>query len=487
MVGKKIKPIIIILFFIFIFYLFFIFQSSFFINNIRYFTLVDDAMISMRYARNLSDGYGLVWNIGEKPIEGFTNLGWTLIMAFIHLFPIPDNYISLIVMIIGVLILILNLIIYNLIIFHLFPNSKYVHIIATILIGFYFPLIFWTLRGMEVGLLCLIISATYLLILRNNSNAVFLFFIGPIIRFDIGSQLFLLFTNSKKIIHLGALLLGYLGLTIFRYFYFSYPLPNTYYLKVEGVSLLERINVGFTTLINVALLDIWFLLLLTIILFFITKEKIKVLYLFSLFFIQVIYSVYVGGDYAENLVGGANRFLIQGMPYLIIISSYAIEQTGEKLFRIERLKLIYIFSIFLLALIFSSGSHWIKWIYQNSPMLNSDISRVEKGLLIKNLTEDDAIIAAHAVGQISYYSHRNIIDLLGKSDSVIAFSKPVTEFRPGHNKWDYKYSIIDKNPDLVADNWGQLENFLINYRDLYQYDDSNDVWINTSSQKIFSK
>jgi hypothetical protein len=437
----------------------------------------------MRYARNLSDGYGLVWNIGEKPIEGFTNLGWTLIMVIIHLFPIPENYISLFVMVIGALILILNLFIYNLIIFHLFPDSKYVHIIATILIAFYFPLIFWTLRGMEVGLLCLIISTTYLLILKNNSKAVYLFFIGPIIRFDIGSQLILLFTKSKKVIHLISLLLGYLGLTLFRYFYFGFPLPNTYYLKVEGVSLLERVSVGFTTLINVALLDIWFLLLLTIILFFITKEKIKVLYLFSLFFIQVIYSVYVGGDYVENIVGGANRFIIQGVPYLIIISAFAIEQIGEKLFRIERLKLIYIISLFLLTLIFSSGSHWIKWIYQNSPMLNSDISRVEKGLLIKNLTEDDAIIAAHAVGQISYYSHRNIVDLLGKSDQVIAFGDPAAPFRPGHNKWNYDYSILQKKPDIIADNWGNIEEYLDNHKKLYSFHHYG-IWINQFSDKI---
>ena len=32
--------------------------------------LFEDAMISMRYARHLAAGHGLVWNIGEAPIEG---------------------------------------------------------------------------------------------------------------------------------------------------------------------------------------------------------------------------------------------------------------------------------------------------------------------------------------------------------------------------------------------------------------------------------
>jgi len=39
-----------------------------------------DAFISFRYARNLVDGLGLVFNFGER-VEGFTNLLWTLWMA----------------------------------------------------------------------------------------------------------------------------------------------------------------------------------------------------------------------------------------------------------------------------------------------------------------------------------------------------------------------------------------------------------------------
>lgn len=40
----------------------------------------DDAFISMRYAHNLVEGRGLVWNPGEA-VEGYTNFLWTLLMA----------------------------------------------------------------------------------------------------------------------------------------------------------------------------------------------------------------------------------------------------------------------------------------------------------------------------------------------------------------------------------------------------------------------
>ena len=40
----------------------------------------DDAYISYRYAQNLVDGHGLIFNVGER-VEGYSNLLWTLIVA----------------------------------------------------------------------------------------------------------------------------------------------------------------------------------------------------------------------------------------------------------------------------------------------------------------------------------------------------------------------------------------------------------------------
>ena len=39
--------------------------------------LLDDAYISARYARNLAEGHGLVFNPGER-VEGYTNLAWVV-------------------------------------------------------------------------------------------------------------------------------------------------------------------------------------------------------------------------------------------------------------------------------------------------------------------------------------------------------------------------------------------------------------------------
>src|ERR671933_1076881 len=77
--------------------LLFILRTSFTINGERYFVLFDDEMVSMRYARNLARGYGLVWNPGGERVEGYTNLLWVLYMALVHLLPLPAAKISALV------------------------------------------------------------------------------------------------------------------------------------------------------------------------------------------------------------------------------------------------------------------------------------------------------------------------------------------------------------------------------------------------------
>jgi tetratricopeptide (TPR) repeat protein len=51
--------------------------------------LTDDAYISFRYARNLADGHGLVFNPGFEAVEGYTNFLWVLLLALAHVLGAP--------------------------------------------------------------------------------------------------------------------------------------------------------------------------------------------------------------------------------------------------------------------------------------------------------------------------------------------------------------------------------------------------------------
>src|SRR5579863_5902507 len=48
----------------------------------------EDAMISMTYARNLLDGFGLNWARYGTPVEGFTHPLWLLLMIGANLMPV---------------------------------------------------------------------------------------------------------------------------------------------------------------------------------------------------------------------------------------------------------------------------------------------------------------------------------------------------------------------------------------------------------------
>ena len=82
-----------------------------------------------------------------------------------------------------------------------------------------------------------------------------------------------------------------------------------------------------------------------------------------------------------------------------------------------------------------------------------DKVRIKVGLLLKELTAPEAKIAVGAAGQIPYFSERYCIDLLGKCDPYIARQKGKTrsyqDFVPGHNKYDYGYSIVFLKPDIA--------------------------------------
>jgi hypothetical protein len=47
----------------------------------RFWFITDDAYISFRYSKNLALGHGLIFNLGEPPVEGYSNFLWVLATA----------------------------------------------------------------------------------------------------------------------------------------------------------------------------------------------------------------------------------------------------------------------------------------------------------------------------------------------------------------------------------------------------------------------
>jgi arabinofuranosyltransferase len=47
--------------------------------------IADDSFIAFRFAKNWAEGNGIVWNVGEFPLEGYVNFLWILIVAVFHI------------------------------------------------------------------------------------------------------------------------------------------------------------------------------------------------------------------------------------------------------------------------------------------------------------------------------------------------------------------------------------------------------------------
>lgn len=336
-----------------VFYALFIWRTSFVVSGTRYFVLFEDAMISMRYARNFATGNGLNWNAGEAPVEGYTNLLWTLWMSLFHKLSVPENMISLCIMLTGVGIMLgLGYVAGKLT--QKVTESDGAPLAATAATLFCYPLVFWTLRGMEVGAASLLLSSILLLALDiedefSLGKALLMGVLGAaavLLRSDaavsvgmMGCYAAYASPKGKRILALG-LVGGMVAGTVvlhtgFRMSYYHEKVPNTAYLKLGSIPLPARLKRGGFVALQVLAYH------LAIPLAFIVaslrtgilaglwraRESRRLLFVGSLVSVQIAYAVYVGGDAWEWMLY-ANRYLSAAMPALIVLTTALVSRAA---------------------------------------------------------------------------------------------------------------------------------------------------------------
>jgi len=456
----------------------FIARTSFRIQGERYFSLFDDAMISMQYGRNLAQGYGLVWNPGGERLEGYTNPLWVLYMAGVHLLPLPASKISLVVQLTGAALLLVNLVLGAKITEHLASGSRLAQVTAILLTAFYWPLSNWALQGMEVSLLCVTVTLSVWLALRalHTERLPYLLYlvlgVGTLVRPDmvvplVTVWLFLLITdriNRQTHARLGLATLCVFvgGQTAFRWLYYGDVLPNTYYLKMTGYPVLLRVARGALVFWDFA----WrlFLGLLPVLpgIILLRRNRGTAL-LLSLIAAQCWYSIYVGGD-AWEWAGGSNRYISIVMPLVFVLVGCGV---GELTRRLPRIQLAMTAAVLITAVTVNLATGWDaakRWLLLSKPLLSGDVAeKVQSALLIREVTTPQAMVAIRWAGAAPYFMERPALDMLGKIDRRVAhepmhlppaaapLDTTLRYFDPGHLKYDYGYSIGQLKPDVVQE------------------------------------
>jgi hypothetical protein len=480
----------------------------------RRFTLFDDAMISMDYGRTLARTGQFVWFPGAPRVQGFTNPLWTLWMALIHLVGFNGSAAALAVSLTGVvLILASSWVIYDLVLTFGAGKNGLAAVCAAGSLPFIYPLTYWTLRGMEVGALtffCLLVVRATILQIHQRETQIRTSLIVPMVlgiatRFDFIVFCFvaicsLALWGDKKA--RPQLVATYASIAVgaavvvcaLQKLYWGSWLPNTYHLKMDGVSPIDRITRGLASSAKTTVL--FGVILIAVAAVLRSKETYQRLVLIAsaMFIAMAAYAVYIGGDAWEGEM--LNRFYATIAPLVLLIVGLSFNTVRNKItplslsvvimltsigagitvnpigFSKKHFEVVAIVSaVCILMLILASvakrdgllagatiaaiccivSAYPVAQQQKNHDLLltNMNLFVTESVETMRDTTKPDARIATIWAGVPAYYSGRVMLDLLGKNDTYIATSTPHGEFFPGHNKWDYDYSIGTLQPDVI--------------------------------------
>ena len=480
----------------------------------RRFTLFDDAMISMDYGRTLARAGEMVWFPGAPRVQGFTNPLWTLWMALVHLVGFDGSSAALVMSLTGVLLILASSwIIFDLVHTHSVGNNHLIAVLSAGSLPFLYPLTYWTLRGMEVGaltFLCLLMLRATVNHIRDGRVRISFSMILPMIlgiatRFDFAifcvvavASLLLwgpAYVKTRLAALYGAIVIATAAsVCLAQKLYWGSWLPNTYHLKMDGVSPIDRISRGLASSAKTSVLFAIIAIAVCSQLRSTEFHRRVVLIASAMFVAMAAYAVYIGGDAWEGEM--LNRFyativplvpLIVGLSFNTLrkratpaVISIALVLTAvgagvtvnpfgfsnEHFYVVAAVSILSAFIIFVLSLIprdgFVAGAvvAAVCLIVSAYPMAqqqrHSDLLLTRTNLFVtesvetmRDTTEVGASVATIWAGVPAYYSHRTMLDLLGKNDTFIATSAPHGAFFPGHNKWDYDYSIGELQPDVI--------------------------------------
>lgn len=462
-------------------------QSFIAIDGQRYFTFADDALITLRYGWNLAHGDGLVWNAGER-VEGITNLGWALAAAAMSLF--VDKRLLPPAMLGAALALVLATAFAFRSLFRRAAGDgrgeprPVLEAVAFLLPLSYFPFVYWSLRGMETSLLGALMAfgASRLAAAGRNPSpggaALFgaAFLTRPDVLVPCGAVLGLrllraLTTRTATARHLAeaATAGGFVAAaSLFRLLYYGSIVPNTYRLKVSGLSVIERIEGNGLPYVR-TFLESAVLLGALLVVSLVLRPTWEKWILVSIPASALVYTVYVGGDAFPQL-----RFLAPYVPYAFLAllldgprlaAALASSTAGTRAAGARRAAVV----LAVLAVFLGLGrSHPVaNYVHGLGRPQPDDMANIDTAVYLGRILKPGASVGVAYGGSVPFYTGLYAVDFLGRSDRRIASLPQDTTGAvswnglrsvPGHNKYDLRHSILERRPTYVAGfKWGSQD------------------------------
>ncbi|MCL4544889.1 MAG: hypothetical protein M1118_09895 [Chloroflexi bacterium] len=440
---------------------------------------IDDAYISFRYALNMVQGHGLVFNPGEY-VQGYTNFLWTVLMAVPIALHLPIGPASLFLgAICGWAVLVLT-------VRWSLPRQPFIAALATLLLAADGSFALWSVSGMETSFFTLLVVAGVLrywheaehpearpwsglllaiaTLARPEGGLVMVMTAAHAAAFQLRQRQFIIDRRDLlRIVLYVPLVAAY---ALFSWRYYGSPLPNTFTDKVDvgsaaqahrglelaGVFLLGH---GVVLLPIAVAVGCWVLL----------RQGEGVRGTHSVFIIvpYTAYIIAVGGDWSVG------RFFVPFLPFVYLLTAAALSPFLSLCKRwADRLqgrpaagipsqpsRSRVLMSTALLMVVLFTGSSLLgeyALFVRRFHVAAVGAARTDMGKWLATNVPPDATIAVDAAGQMPYYAGHYVIDLYGLNDAHIARLKTsrIGRTLPGHEKFGLDYAIRTYHPDYIA-------------------------------------
>ena len=453
--------------------------------------VADDGFIAFQYVKNLVRADGLVYNVGER-VEGYNNFLWIALLAVFH-WLLPHVSLLGIAQTLGICFGVLTILLVCRFSWAVvYGEFRLWGLLAGALLAVHSGFAAWATAGLETTLFAFLVFASaysYVSYLRSGRK----FLLVPLL-FGFASltrpDAFLLFgiTTCHLVVRewkvgqrlpIGRMLLWgsifaavYVPYYIWRFTYYGYPLPNTFYAKV-GSGMHQYIR-GARYLLEYLSEYGAFVFIPALLLLMRRDAREEWRDYFALIAAGYIaYLVYVGGDGL-----GFFRFFIYLVPilYLLVQDGFAdlyrraarlpFFATGRKLNLLALCLIVISLGVTMrqsvLPLLMRTSYRWYEPQSQLSfPGLGTDHSYVwfdnyfvDRLAIAAKWLETHAprntVVASTPAGSIAYHMNHKVIDMLGLNDLHIArtASADLGKGRAGHEKGDGKY-VLSRSPDYI--------------------------------------
>ncbi len=444
----------------------------------------DDAYISYRYARNLADGGGVVWNPGEH-VEGYTNFLWVAVLAGMHRIG-ADIIVSgrwlgfglAIAAAAGAYRLTVDLLDGE--------AGRMAGLVAALLLAASGPWALWATAGLEAPLFAALMLLAMLLHLRERPRetggegrgwfpasgmvwgfaslarpeGVLLFAISGAFKLGdtvvhyrrtsrrgiIAGSFAVIGTTATLLAWIAGFALIFVPYFIWRFDTFGWLFPNTFYAKVgSGLNQYDRGLRYLTSFLQQS--GGWLLLLVPVALAVSATRRGAMLYALTLLVAWLAYVAIVGGDSLLLF-----RFFAPMLPVFFALIAAAAGTLATTI-RAERPPSSRLWPAAFAVVALGAIAFTLYPTANESDRISGERAAVRDrgaiGRWLRDSLPSTTTVAAVPVGAVAYESRLVTIDMLGITDEHIAHRDlPLGEFPAGHEKYDTEY-VLDRQPDII--------------------------------------